>query len=137
MSAVPDLVSNVVRTGSVDKTPCFLDPWVGPLLILDQEWAFRVESGVQNRDSHRFGKLGIRVDIERDREQQIVHPVFREGIPGRSLVRQSLRAHGNHLTLVPDPSGGLHQKSASSSLKARRGVGGLAIPTKVEPVSVA
>ncbi|KAK5209193.1 hypothetical protein LTR72_012457, partial [Exophiala xenobiotica] len=56
MSAVPDLVSNVMRFCSVYKTSRFLDSWIGLLLVLDQEWVFRIESGVQNRYSHRFGK---------------------------------------------------------------------------------
>lgn len=87
MSAVADLVSNVMRSCSIYETSCIFDSWADPLLVFDQEWVFRVESGVQNSYSHRFGKVEIGINIGIDRGQQIVHPFFREWIPGRSLAR--------------------------------------------------
>lgn len=73
MSAVPDLVSNIVRFCSMYKTSHFFDSWDGLLLVLDHDSVFRVESGVQNRYSHRFGRVEKRVNISIDRGQQIVH----------------------------------------------------------------
>jgi hypothetical protein len=63
MSAVSDLVLDLVWLCSMYKASRFFDLWVGLLLVLDQEGVVRVESGIQNSYPHRFDRIENRIHI--------------------------------------------------------------------------
>lgn len=57
MSAVPNLVSNVLWFCVMYKTLCSLDSWVYSSEIISQKRVLRVKPGIQDGYSHRIDHL--------------------------------------------------------------------------------